>query len=253
MFEKLRVLSAQSVRKLRYEVRSCNEKALDLVNTPIGQIVDRLSLQLVESNYNIQSHSNLRLPEGISQDRNKDTENCVRILDILPGLTPADATDERIWVTLSFGLFRDYSVARWPLGSRKSSTEIFEHVLTHWFASGVRGRTRNNGIARLWWMGHISRTVPNLSIDEVLDILFNNSDYRSSLLERNSSANSASVLSTILQITKREGMPFERPAFRKFMKDVNLLGGRRNLAAMSQTHLIGLLTDTYKRSYQGTV
>ena len=85
---------------------------------------------------------------------------------------------------------------------------------------------RDNAVARLWWMAHIAKRVQVSSYEEVLKTLFFNSDYRSSLLERNSSANAINVVVSILSISQKafsSGIEFERAKFRAFMKTQILL------------------------------
>jgi hypothetical protein len=113
---------------------------------------------------------------------------------------------------------------------------------------------RDNGISRLWWLGYIAKKVPGMSMQQVYDVLYANSDYRSTLLERNSSANSLSVLTAVLKISKKafdSGIPYKHQSWRDFMMEVNFIGGRRNLAAMTQDSLIELLTPLYKKAYEG--
>jgi hypothetical protein len=245
MFETIAVLSSESVRRLKAEVSSGELEWF--ISQPLDQIVNRLSLKYVDTAYKINGSLSLEFPSGFSQDQNRDYENCLHILKILPTLTPADATDDRLWVTLSFGKFAKYLQCRWL--SRNSGERLRQDVLNHCFATGIRGRIRDNGVSRLWWMGYIACQVSGLTPDEVFEVLFKNSDYRSSLLERNSTTNSIGVLSAILTITKMTGFEYDRDAFRSFMKHVNLLGGRRNLASMREADLVDLLTPLYVRAY----
>ena len=111
---------------------------------------------------------------------------------------------------------------------------------------------RDNAISRLWWMGHIASRIPGRDVDEVFEVLFLNSDYRSSLLERNSSANSINVTAAVLNVSKSaydSGVPFKRESFRTFMKDLDFLGGRVHLATLNTDDLVDLLKPMYNRAY----
>ena len=111
---------------------------------------------------------------------------------------------------------------------------------------------RDNGVSRLWWMGYIASKVPDMNMNSVFDLLFANSDYRSSLLERTGSSNALSVLVAVLKISNEffnQGIVYEREKFREFMRQVNFLGGRRNLAAMSHKDLIDLFRPLYRQAY----
>jgi hypothetical protein len=248
MSESLQVLKTESVQKLRRLALATPE----IIEESLEELALKHSLSFVQSTYTIDTGVELLLPTGISQDLNNDSENCSRILDSLPNLTPANATDERLWVTLAFGHYSDYLKERWQFRNSQED-KLSKHVLNHWFANGVRGRMRDNGISRLWWMGYIAKKVPGMSMQQVYEVLYANSDYRSTLLERNSSANSLNVLTAVLKVSQaafESGVPYNRKAWRDFMKEVNFVGGRRNLAAMTQDSLVQLLTPVYEKAYK---
>jgi hypothetical protein len=242
------VLSTDSVEKLRIFLPSHPSALIDFDD----DIRHDLNLKFVPAEYQIvEKKAVLDTPISRDQEGLKDTENCKRIIEILPKLSAADATDERLWVTLSVFNFREYALARWPI-VEKSSDERSQFIKNHWFASGVRGRMRDNAISRLWWMGHIASRIPGQDMDDVFEILFYNSDYRSSLLERTSSANAVNVTSGILEITKRAygaGVQYDREKFRSFMKEIDFLGGRINLVSLGTEEIVELLTPIYNKSY----
>jgi hypothetical protein len=245
---RLSVLSMESVEILRHHLPHHSKELKNFDETS----ATALELKFIDTEYRFDKDApTLQNPDNMEQSGLKDAENCKRILNILPELSPAEATDERIWVTLSVLHFRDYALARWPF-EQQSRTNTPTHIKNHWFANGIRSRMRDNAISRLWWMGHIAAKIPGSSMDEVFEILFFNSDYRSSLLERNSSANSVNVTASILAITKEAydaDVPYQRSSFREFMKQVDVLGGRTMLAAMSTDDLTVLLKPIYRQCY----
>ena len=248
MSKPFQVLNTESVQKLRRVVLSTPE----IIDETLDDFADRYSLSFVSSAYVLNEDVSLVLPAGISQEQNHDSDNCRLILEALPTLNPADATDERLWVTLCFGRFSSYVRERWQFRDGNED-KLSKHVLNHWFASRVRERMRDNGVSRLWWMGYVAQRVPGMSTSQVHELLYANSAYRSDLLERNSSANALNVLAAVLTVSQRaseEGIAYHRNSWRDFMKQVNFLGGRRNLAAMSQPSLVELLTPVYKRVYE---
>jgi len=100
--------------------------------------------------------------------------------------------------------------------------------------------------------GHTAKHITAFTVDKVFEILFFNSDYRSSLLERNSTANAINVTTAILKITDEaygEGIKFKRESFRNFIKEVNIIGGRSNLAAMDIENLVKVLKPVYRETY----
>jgi hypothetical protein len=244
------VLSSLSVSRLSRAVA----REPDLYLEEFDSLTSRFSLNLVQAHYQIEESIDLLMPEGFSQDKNNDTENCRRIASMIPNLSPAQATDERLWVTLAFGKCSGYMRQRWPFRAEEGD-KLARHVSNHWFSAGVRGRVRDNGISRLWWMGYIANRVSGMDLQDTHEILFGNSDYRSSLLERSSSANSLVVLGAVLKLSKQfftAGTPYKREPFRKFMMQVNFLGGRRNLAGMSEQDLLFLFEPIYRKAYEET-
>lgn len=241
----MQILSTESLEKLRAECGTNPE----IVQKPFDEIIDQFNLTFIPHKCEFKLED-LNLPDGLTQETNKDLENCKIISGSLGNLTAADATDERLWATLCFGEYAAYAHARWPLERAKT---IENHVQDHWFARTNRNRMRDNAIARLWWMAHIAKKVPNSSYEEVLKTLFFNSDYRSSLLERNSSANAINVLVSILSISQEafsNGIEFKRDKFREFMKQVDLIGKRTSLPSLTTDDLHELLSPIYYEAYR---
>lgn len=248
--ESLRVLSAESVQVLKNSIAH----RPSLLDMSFEDLRSELRLVLVPSPYQFNASIELLMPEGSGQDSNRDVENSINALDALPGLTPALATDDRLWVTLSFSTYRAYSLARWPIVAG-GAERLQNNIRNHFFASGVRGRMRDNAVSRLWWMGHIASRVDGMDPNTVFDILFANSDYRSNLLERNSTSNATSVLSAILAISHEayeSGLEYKRAAFRSFMSRVDLLGGRCNLASLKVADLVERLRPIYLAAYSAS-
>ena len=241
----MEVLSTQSLENLRIEAN----KNPQIISMEINDLLDEFSLSLVPFRKDLPELLFLEFPDGNTQGTNKDLENCKLIFRCLSELTPAEATDERFWTTLCFGHYADYCRLRWPLEKAKNPVN---HVAEHWFAGTIRDRMRNNAISRLWWMASIANRIPDAEIDDVLKILFFNSDYRSNLLERNSSSNSINVVSSILSISQKsfdQGVSFNREKFRTFMKKVDFIGKRTSLPSLSVHDLEELLTPVYAEAY----
>lgn len=244
----LEVLSTTSVSRLAKAVA----KDPEIYQLDLQTLASKFSLDFVQTKYVFNEQVTLILPDGFSQDKNNDTMNCMRIHEMLPSLNAAHATDDRLWTTLSFGMHAHYLRKRWPFRAEEGD-KLARHISNHWFCNNVRGRVRDNGIARLWWMGHIANRVKGLDKETVHEILFGNSDYRSSLLERNSSANALVVLEVILKLSKKyfdDGYAYKREPFRKFMRSVNFLGGRRNLASVTEEKLMDILEPAYREAYE---
>lgn len=242
----IQILSQNSVDMLRSLARA----DVDIREPDFDTLVEEHHLQLIDAEYDIdESYEDLVLPTGASQEDNADTPNCILIGKYLPTLSAAEATDERLWVTLCMREFSDYVAMRWP---KPNNVTQADHIQTHWFATGIRGRMRNNGVGRLWWYQHFCKKVPGKNLEDVFEVLFENSDYRSTILERSSSASYVNVTTVILEITSEayaNGVSFNRNKFRDFMKKVNFLATRSRLGALDSSTLKDILNPLYLEAY----
>lgn len=241
-----KVLSQESVDHLKQIVRN----GIDIRARGFERLVEEENLRLLDVEYRVDpKHRQLVMPTGTAQSENGDTVNCIQIGNYLPTLTAAEATDERLWVTLCFREFNNYVGARWI---KPDSVDTGQHIMNHWFASDLRGRMRNNGIGRLWWYQHFCSKIPNKSLTEVFEILFENSEYRSAILERPSSASHVNVTSAILEITTdaiQKDVVFNREKFRIFMKNVSFVGARSSLGALDVDTIKEILAPLYWQAY----
>ena len=111
---------------------------------------------------------------------------------------------------------------------------------------------RDNALGRLWWTMHLSKNLDAKNYNKYLEIFISNSDYRSSLLDRSSSANSRVVLKSILKLTndmEKEGLSYEREKFGSFMKEVDFLGKKTLIHSLDEDNIIGLLKPIFKKCY----
>ena len=197
----------------------------------------------------------LEIPKkGASEiDRGKgDSHNCMEVYKAFKKLTPQQAYDERFWVFLSHSNeFLDYMRCRWPHKKNQSEDERIKHFKLHFFSQGNRGRTRNNGISRLWWLGYCTDKVvssPEMKdIDQkrALELLFYRQDVRASLVERPGTAMCLNVFRAIVKMlhdsyeTDDKDL-FERKKFRSLMEKLNSQGGVVLYDALSVSQIIDL-------------
>lgn len=120
--------------------------------------------------------ANLILPKH-GEGSKTDAENAKRIHHSLKNLTPAQATDSRIWTYLTHDVYQEYMVARWL-------QKVTKGALERYFASTNRLLIRN-GIARLWWYGYLTYDETRENPYELTEFALSNQDIVVSLLERN--------------------------------------------------------------------
>ena len=91
------------------------QKKSTLIEQSLDDLVDEFGLSLISMEDKSFNLVDLMSPEGYTQETNKDLENCKLIISSLGSLTGAEATDERLWATLSFGVYSRYAKLRWPI------------------------------------------------------------------------------------------------------------------------------------------
>ncbi|MDG5499175.1 DUF6339 family protein [Marinobacter sp. BGYM27] len=92
--------------------------------------------------------------------RSVDIDNAPMVHEYLGELKLADAADARLWNFLALGTYRSYMEERWPLDVPKSNGDAWKRrVKDRWLlhaGSITRGRLVRHGIARLWWVAHLT-------------------------------------------------------------------------------------------------
>lgn len=185
----------------------------------------------------------------INRERPSETDvsNALTVFKSLQNLTPHQATFERLWVHLCHFDCPKYVSARW-LNRRSDSKEIAaRQVRNHFFVNGNRGLIRDNGLARLWWLGKIAHDVDPVQPGQFLELLLHRQDVRATLIERPSVSMNQTVLQNIYVVMqehwKNGKALFVRDTFRDWMKSLNRRGGVVLLDALPENDLIGLLRD----------
>ena len=241
----IKVLTQESVDHLR----AITKAGTDILARDYDSLVATYSVKEVDLDVTFDDSILLRLPDGSRQEENYDAENCMLIAQMLPDLSEINATDERLWVTLSLKQYRNYALERWPL---KDDTNIVNHRINHWFASNTRGLMGRHSLSRLWWSHQLCSRISSENVDETLKSLLFNSDYRSSMLERNTTSAVTEVVQTIILISeekKKQGVLYNREKFRDFMKSLDMLAGRSTLSVLDEAQLKAVLEDLYVKAY----
>ena len=170
-----------------------------------------------------------------------DVDNALCVFDALKSLKPKQAADERLWVYLCHNECADYVRRRW-LGERPVSDDVARsRVLNHFFARDNRALIRDNGISRLWWLGHIAHRIDSENPRQFLEIVLHRQDVRSALLERPSVAMNERVLRSIYEVMLEHWQSdrelFQRETFRRWMVGLNRRGGVILLDALDSSQL----------------
>ena len=77
------------------------------------------------------------------------------------GMTPAIATDERMWAWCTHFRYHAYSLQRWRMTKR---TNLVNYVLGHWFVrKPPEGLWLYNTASRTWWIAHVAEKAAKAS------------------------------------------------------------------------------------------
>ncbi|MEP4379592.1 MAG: DUF6339 family protein [Paracoccaceae bacterium] len=177
-----------------------------------------------------------------------EVSNSMIVFNAFEGMTPALATEERIWSRLTHFECLGYVRKRWPLkdepkepnnllsnlvGSNEKVAEQRMRILhdnisqveNHYFARGRTGYRDDNAISRLWWNAYIAWRVDPEDQVTMLAELLRSADIRSNLVERPILSNRASLLRGIIRTMRSQPDVYGTEAtFREFMKALNLRG-----------------------------
>jgi hypothetical protein len=173
-----------------------------------------------------------------------DVGNCEFCYRSMPGLTPYEARDERLWVYLTHTFMLEYARKRWPIPP--DAPAAIGHVRRHFFAREQRQIERDNAVSRLWWMAHLCGRVRGLQLSDSLRVFLYRTDVRASIIERPTVSQNLNLFSTIIRKLQDSYVGhkrlFERTTFRRLMQEINSVGGVQLLDAMTEAQ-IGNIID----------
>lgn len=166
----LELLTDDSVEELRSKLKT--NEASKIWSMSWAELTKEFQLRTFQSAHLLDPSVHLRSATDGERPRDADAANAKLVLRALPKLTTADATDERLWVTLGLRDYRHYLHQRWPL----ERVQIGNHLRNHAFAGDSRTRDRDHAISRLWWTGRYAARMTPDTVDQTIDLLFHNSD-----------------------------------------------------------------------------
>ena len=249
------VLSQNSLDQLR--IKAINEPFAFLNKDKSAKslvvLIDEFKLEMVTSPVHIAVDLKLENPVGSSWETNGDRTNVLLMHKAFSALSPAVATDERIWVTLAFGHLADYAESRWPMDKYNSTKSALTNgLMNKRFAATSRIRWRENAISRLWWLGHYAESFSDLDSAKVADVMFMNSDALSNLLGRPAIANDRQIARHVISVVHdfyfgKASRDFDRNGFRKFLKELDLRSGRFIMGSLEQEALASLVKESFDK------
>lgn len=99
-------------------------------------------------------------PLKVEGTRAVDVDNGPHVHQYLGEMDRANASDARLWSYLALATYRSYMEKRWPLVVSSADADAWKRrVRDRWIlhaGSVTRGRLVRHGIARLWWVSHLT-------------------------------------------------------------------------------------------------
>ncbi len=184
----------------------------------------------------------LRPSDGLSH---YERDNCKSVFIAMGSVKPYEARDERLWAYLTHVTMLDYARSRWPIPAEDD--KAVTHIRKHFFARDKRQVERDNAASRLWWMAHLCARVSTLELGEALDALLFRSDVRANIIERPTSSQATELFGAIVRrlassLNGQQAL-FDRYMFRRFMREINSVGGVRLLDCLSASQIDSILDE----------
>lgn len=180
-------------------------------------------------------------------DLNNDAKAAISVYEYLGSLNELEASDKRLWTTLTHVTFRGYTMNRWP--AKSSDTEARKSaIMRRWFAEGGSDRTlENNAIARLWWGAHLTRAPWTTHPDEYghlkrdddyhfTKLLFSLQELIKVTME-SSLGRSSRVLIALLAYLDKHRELINNEDVGDLMKELNLISGANKILALNAEEL----------------
>lgn len=246
-YDQLRVLAQRSPE--RY-----------LTETPDFDSILRTELGLTEYSEGTQITAAERpvlVPSASDAPPHRADLQALEYYGLFSGLTPALATDERMWAWVTHFCLHSYSLRRWR---RQQNTVLKNYVRDHWFVKdgSMEGLWQYNTAARTWWIAHTARKAAMASagaftaIDALKDFAHYAVHYHI-LVTKYSFTRNPVVLAELVRVLLNEakGMKAEAGLY-ALTRQLNWTSGTQLLDALPRpalrerivTHVHGIMSNT---------
>ena len=185
--------------------------------------------------------------DGTARTAQGDRAASVIVYSALPGMTPAFAREERVWVRLCHIECLDYARSRWLSGL--DGNRLDRQVHRHLFGSGLTGIRDDNALSRLWWNMHVATIADPDNPEGALDLIMKTADIRSNFVERANTAARPPLARAVVRAMRRDAwITSAERAFREFMIVLNRDGGGILFETMSDEDIDGILDACAERA-----
>ena len=188
-------------------------------------------------------------PEEINGDTSKvgvDIENGPKVHDYLGEMDRANAADPRLWTYLAFVTYRTYMEERWSLNG---VSKWKNRVNSRWLLNRVtRGSIVRHGIARLWWITHLTyeHTIDPLVTPgdryRYTKQVFMKEDRINAIFDREIGA-MRSVMRAVVQKLELLGEAANEKYVRNIMRSLTLVHGYRDIGLLKENDITDLIDE----------
>ena len=185
--------------------------------------------------------------------RSVDIDNAPRVHEYLGEMDRANASDARLWTYLAFVTYREYMEKRWPLkGTGNWKNRVKDRWLLH-NGSVTRGRLVRHGIARLWWVSHLTfAAAENAGIAKddkyaYTKEVFKSEDRLNALFDREVGAFPA-VIKAVLSHAASRGEAATDNHIRRIMQYLTLINGYRDMGMLDLSTVNDLVETASTRT-----
>jgi uncharacterized protein DUF6339 len=180
-----------------------------------------------------------------------EVKNSMLVWRTLRGLSPALATEERIWARLAHVECLEFSRNRWLKGS--SQEAIAANINRHFFAGTWTSVRDDHAIARLWWNAYVAQLAMPDDIERALATMLSKADIRSNLVERSRTSSRPLLAAAILRaMISDHRITQTEDGFRAFMKTVNKFGGGELFEVMPSGTIDHFIKECAERAQAAT-
>lgn len=179
-----------------------------------------------------------------------DAYNAKLLYEGYPGITPAIASDERIWATLCHNQHYEYMLSRWPIEPDVSHHQTEQGIIEqrYFFGHGLRKSQERNGLSRLWLSAALTHDADRQDPYELTKIFLQDTNFIMYMFGHTFGSNRNIVQGTmeaILQIQLERGEKISAKPLTSFTRKLNLVSGvtmldrysRKDIRGMAEEHI----------------
>lgn len=184
---------------------------------------------------------------------NGDFENARILYEMLKGIDPTLASDQRLWAWLAHVPFMEYMAKRWPV-DKQSKEKRAGYIVGHWFVKTQASTSyMRHGIAMLWWGAYSTYSSERDDPFELTKEFFSMQDYTRTLF--GSLGRSDKFIRVLLEYVVENPDLFDahkEARIRFLMRRLNYAGGYKIIPDLSVAEIKKLINQ-YKSAAEKIV